>query len=71
MTHINSVYLLQLPYLDGRGKPIVVRIEKSDAEMLRDYKTHRQLDAGDNIFVLTPIQTAVTHHCFQIGSEAY
>jgi hypothetical protein len=67
----NTIYLLQLPYLDTRGAPMVVRIEKSDAEMLRGYKSHRQLDAGGDIFILTPIQTAVTHHCFQIGSDAY
>lgn len=70
MTQADTLYLLQLPYLGESGAPVVVRINRGDARMLRDHGTHR-LIGTDNVMVVTPVATAVTHHSFQIGESAY
>lgn len=66
----DTMYLLQLPYLNDNGAPVVVCIRKYDAENLRDNKTHKLL-ASDGVVVVTPIAAAVTNHAFQLGGKAY
>lgn len=65
-----TIYLLQLPYLNEHGSPIVVEINKSDARQLQDNGTHEIISSGP-VVLATPIVTAVTHHTFQIGGKAY
>ena len=66
----DTIYLLQLPYLNEEGNPIVVGINKSDVGQLRDNGTHEIISSGP-VVVATPIVRAVTHHTFQIGGNAY
>jgi hypothetical protein len=67
-----STYYIQLPYLNGNGDPITVRLANEfDAQQLVDAKTHRKLQAEKGSYVLTPIVTAATNVEFQIGSTRY
>ena len=66
----NAIYLLQLPYLNEDGKPVVITINKYDAEMLRDNGSHKFLKGVENLFVVTPRQAAATNVTFQIGNPA-
>ena len=70
MTTNKPLYLLQLPYLNDEGKPVVVNTTRYDAEMLREYGTHTFIVHG-NVFVVTPIAPAKTGVTFQIGNPAY
>ena len=66
----DTIYILQLPYLNDSGAPVCVNIDRHDADRLRELKTHRHL-TGDGVVVVTPVQRAVTDHSFQLGCEAY
>lgn len=66
-----TVYLLQLPYLNDMGKPTCAKIEAYTATSLRDNGTHRIIDNGDGLFVVTPIVPASTGVTFQVGQPAY
>ena len=66
----DTLYILQLPYLNEDGAAVCVTIERRDAERLREMQTHR-LIASDGVVVVTPIQRAVTGHTFQLECEAY
>lgn len=67
---MKTLYLLQLPYLNDEGKPVVINTTRNDAEMLREHGTHRFI-VHDNVFVVTPIVPAKTGVTFQIGQAAY
>jgi len=67
----DTIYLLQLPYLNENGKPRVVNIRRYDATMLRDAGTHECLGAESGVIVVTPIMPAETNVTFQIGQPAY
>lgn len=64
------IYLVQLPYLNEGGVPVVVRIDQWDAQHLRDLGTHRFLPGG-GVTVVTPIVSAVINHEWQVGCDAY
>lgn len=67
----DTTYILQLPYLNDNGNPICTTIKGHNARSLCDRGTHRILDNGDGIFVVTPIVPAATNIVFQIGQPAY
>jgi hypothetical protein len=71
ITMTDTLYLLQLPYLNENGKPMCAKIESYTASSLRDNKTHEIIDNGDGFFVVTPIVPAATNVVFQIGQPAY
>lgn len=66
----DMIYLLQLPYLNEGGVPVVVGIDQWDAQHLRDLGTHRFLPC-DGVTVVTPIVSAVINHVLQAGCDAY
>jgi hypothetical protein len=65
-----TLYLLQLPYLNEDGKPMCAQIKNYTAETLRDHGTHRIIDHGDGLFIVTPIVPAATNVTFQVGQPA-
>ena len=66
----DTIYLLQLPYLNESGAAVCITIKRRDAERLQEMETHR-LIASDGVVVVTPIKRAVTGHQFQLECEAY
>ena len=66
----DTIFILQLPYLNDSGAPVCVTIDRHDADRLREMKSHRHL-TSDGVVVVTPVQRAVTDHSFQLGCEAY
>ena len=67
----DTIYLLQLPYLNENGSPRVVGIRRWDATMLRDAGTHECLGAEGGVIVVTPIVPAETSVTFQLEQKAY
>lgn len=63
-------YLLQVPYLNDSGSPRVVTIRWHDARELVSDGTHQLLNAGSEIYLVTPIKPPVVGHIYQIGCEA-
>ena len=66
--HEGNTFLLQLPYLNEQGNPIVIRTVWHDAERLVKGGTHKIL-GGPDLWVLSPKVPAVVKHQFQLGEE--